>query len=203
MWSAGPQLVAFFVKGQHFGVDRDGLPLRGLRGRPAVFPGDPPEDLPGQETSPIAIGHDHGAPAAFNEHRHQALEALVRAAVPEVRPAAEAVETKAKAVTGFLDGRHLPGQGLRQDGRRAPPGQQFLELGGVRGGFFLALASGAPIVPVTIRGTFELMPKGQWYARRGKVGVMFHDPVPVAGLTEEAMGALMETVRRAVLSGME
>lgn len=72
-----------------------------------------------------------------------------------------------------------------------------------RGGFFLALASGAPIVPVTIRGTFELMPKGQWYARRGKVGVIFHDPVPVAGLTEEAMGALMEKVRGAVLSGME
>jgi 1-acyl-sn-glycerol-3-phosphate acyltransferase len=72
-----------------------------------------------------------------------------------------------------------------------------------RGGFFLALASGAPLVPVTVRGTFELMPKGQWYARRGRVGVTFHDPVPVAGLSEEAMGGLMETVRRAILSGME
>jgi 1-acyl-sn-glycerol-3-phosphate acyltransferase len=72
-----------------------------------------------------------------------------------------------------------------------------------RGGFFLALASGVPIVPVTIRGTFELMPKGQWYARRGKVAVTFHQPVPVAGLTAEAIGGLMETVRRAILSGME
>ena len=72
-----------------------------------------------------------------------------------------------------------------------------------RGGFFLALASGAPIVPVTIRGTFELMPKGQWYARRGKVAVAFHEPVAVAGLTAENMGGLMETVRRAILSGME
>lgn len=72
-----------------------------------------------------------------------------------------------------------------------------------RGGFFLALASGAPIVPVTIRGTFELMPKGRWLARRGKVRMVFHDPVPVTGHTPETLGGLMDEVRRAVLSGME
>jgi 1-acyl-sn-glycerol-3-phosphate acyltransferase len=72
-----------------------------------------------------------------------------------------------------------------------------------RGGFFLALESGASIVPVTIRGTFELMPKGQWYARRGKVSVAFHEPAPVAGSTPETMAGLMENVRQAILSGME
>ncbi|HSA96009.1 MAG TPA: lysophospholipid acyltransferase family protein [Acidobacteriota bacterium] len=72
-----------------------------------------------------------------------------------------------------------------------------------RGGFFLALASGAAIVPVTIRGTFELMPKGQWHARRGRVRVAFHEPVPVAGVTSENMAPLMEAVRREVASGME
>ena len=30
-----------------------------------------------------------------------------------------------------------------------------------RGGFFLAIESGAAIVPVTVSGTRELMPKGQ------------------------------------------
>ncbi len=70
-----------------------------------------------------------------------------------------------------------------------------------RGGFFLALASGAPIVPVTIRGTFELMPKGQWFARRGKVRVAFHEPIPVSGHTEETMAVLTEKVRAAILSG--
>ncbi len=68
-----------------------------------------------------------------------------------------------------------------------------------RGGFFLALASGAPIVPVTISGTRELMPKGQWFARRGTVGVVFHEPVPVTGFTIETMGGLMERVRAAIL----
>jgi len=68
-----------------------------------------------------------------------------------------------------------------------------------RGGFFLALESGAPIVPVTIRGTRELMPKGQWFARRGKVEVVFHKAIPTAGVTIEAMSGLMERVKTAIL----
>jgi 1-acyl-sn-glycerol-3-phosphate acyltransferase len=69
-----------------------------------------------------------------------------------------------------------------------------------RGGFFLALESGASIVPVTIRQTFELMPKRQWHARKGTVRVMFHEPVPVTGYTAETMTGLMEKVREAILS---
>lgn len=69
-----------------------------------------------------------------------------------------------------------------------------------RGGFFLALESGAPIVPVTIQGTRELMPKGQWFARPGAVKVVFHDPVPAAGHTPETLGVLMGSVRAAIAS---
>lgn len=72
-----------------------------------------------------------------------------------------------------------------------------------RGGFFLALAGGAPIVPVTVRGTFDLMPKGRWFSRRGRVRVIFHGPVPVAGRTPETMSGLMDEVRRAILKGAE
>lgn len=69
-----------------------------------------------------------------------------------------------------------------------------------RGGFFLALESGAPIIPVTIHGTRELMPKGQWFARQGTVKVVFHEPVPVAGFTAVSMGGLMEKVRSAIVT---
>jgi 1-acyl-sn-glycerol-3-phosphate acyltransferase len=69
-----------------------------------------------------------------------------------------------------------------------------------RGGFFLALESGAPIVPVTILGTRELMPKKQWFSRRGTVRVVFHRPVAVTGYTTETMGELMEKVRAAILA---
>jgi hypothetical protein len=44
------------------------------------------------------------------------------------------------------------------------------------------------------------MPKGQWFARRGAVGVTFHDPVPVAGIATETMTGLMDRVREAILS---
>jgi 1-acyl-sn-glycerol-3-phosphate acyltransferase len=69
-----------------------------------------------------------------------------------------------------------------------------------RGGFFLALEGRAPIAPVTIRGTFDLMPKGQWHARKGDVQIDFHDPIPVTGFTADTMGELMERVRRAIVS---
>jgi len=69
-----------------------------------------------------------------------------------------------------------------------------------RGGFFLALETGAPIVPVTIGGTFELMPKGQKYARKGSVRVVFHDPITTAGYAIETMAGLMEKVKEAIQS---
>ena len=71
-----------------------------------------------------------------------------------------------------------------------------------RGGFFLAIAGGAPIVPVTIRGTFDLMPKGQFGAKRGTVSVVFHPPVPVDGYSEGNVAELIEKVRAAVSSGL-
>jgi 1-acyl-sn-glycerol-3-phosphate acyltransferase len=71
-----------------------------------------------------------------------------------------------------------------------------------RGGFFLAIESGAPIVPITISGTFELMPKGQWFVRPGRIRVAFHDPVPTAGLTPEDIPALSDRVKAAIVSGL-
>jgi 1-acyl-sn-glycerol-3-phosphate acyltransferase len=67
-----------------------------------------------------------------------------------------------------------------------------------RGGFFLVLESGAPIVPVTITGTFELMPRGQWFARKGPIRVAFHEPVSTTGYSPETMGGLMEKVRTTI-----
>jgi 1-acyl-sn-glycerol-3-phosphate acyltransferase len=69
-----------------------------------------------------------------------------------------------------------------------------------RGGFFLAVETGAPIVPVTISGTFALMPKGQKFARKGRVQVVFHDPIQTAGYAIETMAGLMEKVKEAILS---
>lgn len=63
-----------------------------------------------------------------------------------------------------------------------------------RGGFFLAIAAQAPIIPVTIKGTFELMPRGRIFVRRGKIKVIFHPPVETAGRTQADTPALMSQV---------
>jgi 1-acyl-sn-glycerol-3-phosphate acyltransferase len=70
-----------------------------------------------------------------------------------------------------------------------------------RGGFYLALESGAPVVPVSIEGTFELMPRTSWRIRRGPVRIVFHDPIDVTGYSPETMPELMDRVRSAIVTG--
>jgi 1-acyl-sn-glycerol-3-phosphate acyltransferase len=67
-----------------------------------------------------------------------------------------------------------------------------------RGGFFLALETGTPIVPVSISGTFELMPRGRWLVKKGPVRIVFHEPISVDTSSQEEMSELMERVRAAV-----
>lgn len=67
-----------------------------------------------------------------------------------------------------------------------------------RGGFFLALDTGTPIVPMSISGTFELMPRGRWFIKKGPVRIIFHEPIAVDGVTPEMMPELMDRVRAAV-----
>ena len=72
-----------------------------------------------------------------------------------------------------------------------------------RGGFFLAIEAGTPIVPVSIHGTYELMPRGTKHVRKGKVRIVFHEPIPVAGrYTQETMSELMERVKTAIASAL-
>ncbi len=71
-----------------------------------------------------------------------------------------------------------------------------------RGGFFLALDSGAPIVPVSIQGTYELMPRSRRMIRKGTVRIVFHEPIAVAEYSVETMPALMERVRAAIAASL-
>ena len=71
-----------------------------------------------------------------------------------------------------------------------------------RGGFFLAIAAGAPIIPITIKGTFELMPKGRVFPRSGKISVFFHQPLETAGKTNDDLPGLIEEVSRAIASSL-
>jgi len=72
-----------------------------------------------------------------------------------------------------------------------------------RGGFFLARQAGVPIVPIAIRGSFELMPKGKTIPRKGKVQVVFHPPIPAPEGMEADLTPWMHAVRERLLSGPE
>lgn len=71
-----------------------------------------------------------------------------------------------------------------------------------RGGFFLAIGSSAPIVPVAIKGTYELMPRGKVWPARGKIQFVFHPPIPTEGLTTDDIPQLMEQVRQRIASSL-
>jgi len=72
-----------------------------------------------------------------------------------------------------------------------------------RGGFFLAVESGAPIVPVAIRGTYDMMPRGRWYVGKGRIRIDILASVSSDGTTIETMPELMENVRSAIAAGLE
>jgi len=63
-----------------------------------------------------------------------------------------------------------------------------------KGPFVLAIAAGVPIVPTLLHGTIEVLPRGSFWLRAGRVDVHLLEPVPTAGLTYDARDALAREV---------
>lgn len=72
-----------------------------------------------------------------------------------------------------------------------------------KGGFIMAIDSGAPIVPIVISGTRSIMTKGSIKINPGKVSVVVHQPIQTSVYTRETKEALMERVRRIICDGLE
>jgi len=69
-----------------------------------------------------------------------------------------------------------------------------------KGPFYLAEECSVPVVPVTISGTEEVMPKRQFAIRPGTVTVTFHDPIEPKDFGDR--DCLMAKVRAAINSGL-
>jgi 1-acyl-sn-glycerol-3-phosphate acyltransferase len=63
-----------------------------------------------------------------------------------------------------------------------------------KGPFVLAIAAGAPVVPVVVHGTREVMAKGSFQVRPGTVHVHLLEPVPTTGYDYEHRHELMRVV---------
>lgn len=70
-----------------------------------------------------------------------------------------------------------------------------------KGGFHLAVKAGVPIVPVALKGTRVLMPRGSLLLRSGTIKAIIGEPVPTQGLSDEERAALHDRVR-AIIEGM-
>jgi 1-acyl-sn-glycerol-3-phosphate acyltransferase len=69
-----------------------------------------------------------------------------------------------------------------------------------KGPFYLAMECGVPVVPVTIVGTHDAMPKARFAIRPGLVKVIFHPPIEPKDFGSRE--CLMEKVRAAIESGL-
>lgn len=68
-----------------------------------------------------------------------------------------------------------------------------------RTGIFLAaLKTGAPIVPITIRGSRRVLPRHSWRIRPGWVEVIVDSPVETAGMEKSELKALVARVRGSI-----
>lgn len=95
------------------------------------------------------------------------------------------VLAKGTHITTFVEGTRSP------DGRMLP----FK-----KGPFFLAMASGAPCVPISIHGTEAMLPKGSLRIHPGIAHVTFHPPIDPGGFTTRE--DLMQAVRASIASGL-
>ena len=69
-----------------------------------------------------------------------------------------------------------------------------------KGPFYLAKECNVPVVPITISGTEEVMPKARFAIRPGTVTVEFHDPIEPSDFG--GRDCLMAKVRAAINSGL-
>jgi 1-acyl-sn-glycerol-3-phosphate acyltransferase len=68
-----------------------------------------------------------------------------------------------------------------------------------KGGFRLALQAGLPVVPLTILGTRQLLPRDSFIFRPGPVRMHLDPPIPTLGLKDADLPTLMQRVRDAML----
>ena len=85
------------------------------------------------------------------------------------------------------------------EGTRSPDGR----LGEFkRGSFLLAIESGASVVPVTILGTRDILPRGAFLIRPGLARVVFHPPIDASAYSPATRQQLAERVRSAIASSL-
>ncbi len=72
-----------------------------------------------------------------------------------------------------------------------------------RGAFTIARDLHLPIVPVSIIGAYEALPKGLNCIIPGKIKIIFHQPIDTTNLTDENLNETIDQVRTTIVNGMK
>ena len=93
--------------------------------------------------------------------------------------------------------RHHINMTIFPEGTRSPDGRL---LRFKKGPFHLAAETGFPIVPVTILGTYEMLPKSRLMVKPGTATLVFHPPVDPRSFSsrEDLMQAVWEKINSAL-----
>lgn len=86
------------------------------------------------------------------------------------------------------------------EGTRSPDGslQPFK-----KGGFHLAIQSGAPIVPISISGSRKILPRGSLRIRPGSIRVRIGEPIESGEPGPEGLRELIRRTREGIEAGLE
>ncbi|HZD31636.1 MAG TPA: lysophospholipid acyltransferase family protein [Candidatus Angelobacter sp.] len=81
------------------------------------------------------------------------------------------------------------------EGGRAPDGHLQPFMGGA---FYMAIKAQAPVVPIVLVGTYELLPMNSFCLRPGRVQMIIGEPIPTKGMKPRQMDELSAHVRQAM-----
>jgi 1-acyl-sn-glycerol-3-phosphate acyltransferase len=79
------------------------------------------------------------------------------------------------------------------EGGRSPSGQMRDFMGGA---FYMAIKAQAPVIPIVIVGTYELLPMNSFHLRPGKAQMIICEPIPTKGMAPRQMDELSARVRK-------
>jgi 1-acyl-sn-glycerol-3-phosphate acyltransferase len=190
MWTARAAARIAGVRIEKVGLDRIDLSRNYIFMANHVSNADPPLLIPAlpHRTSVLVKKELFRVPLLGPAMRMARLVAIDRAnkeaAIASVRSASDVIQSGID-MTVFPEGTRS------RDGRMLP----FK-----KGPFYMAIETGVPIVPVTILGTFEILPKGRFSIRPGTATFVFHPAVEPSGFADRE--ALITAVREQIASAL-
>jgi 1-acyl-sn-glycerol-3-phosphate acyltransferase len=104
----------------------------------------------------------------------------------------KALESIENAVTKIREGASVL---VFPEGTRSPDGKIHPFK---KGGFTLAIKAGVPIIPISIRGSRDVLPRGSFRVKPGEIEIAIGKPIPTHDKSMADRDGLMDNVKTAI-----